>query len=515
MAQTAAARSTARVSGRIPPHNLDAEESLLGAMLLSREAVAAALEARVKPEDFYKPAHGHVFEAIHVLYGQGEPVDPITVAEELRRADVLDGVGGTAALLRIQNSTPVSANAGYYAKIVEDLALLRRLIAAAGEITEMAYDVPDEVGDALDRAESLVFEVAQRRVTDSLRELGQILHTTLDQLEALYDRGSSLTGVPSGYLDLDELLLGFQPSNLIVVAARPGMGKTSFALGGAMHVAIETAPPRGVLLDGDEPPRADPAAAVGRGTRRLDAPATGQPDRHRLAPHQPGRGPPGRGAVLHRRQPELHGHGDAGQVPPHQGPRGRPRPGRRRLPPAHELAPAGREPPGRGGRAVPRPEDPGPRARGAGDGALAAEPRRGDPPGQATHARRPPGERLPDGRHPRPAGRHRRAGDARRPAGDRGHRRPRGHLGPRRRDGRGPDVPRVPERREAGVPPGAGVGPPRRGQRQPPLPRARRLAAPRRAVGRRARRRARAVARGRGGHPPARGRPGPARPGPR
>jgi replicative DNA helicase len=241
--QTATARSTARVSGRIPPHNLDAEESLLGAMLLSREAVAAALEARIKPEDFYKPAHGHVFEAIHVLYGQGEPVDPITVAEELRRADVLDGVGGTAALLRIQNSTPVSANASYYAKIVEDLALLRRLIAAAGEITEMAYDVPDEVGDALDRAESLVFEVAERRVTDSLRELGSILHTTLDQLEALYDRGSSLTGVPSGYLDLDELLLGFQPSNLIVVAARPGMGKTSFALGGAMHVAIETRRP--------------------------------------------------------------------------------------------------------------------------------------------------------------------------------------------------------------------------------------------------------------------------------
>jgi replicative DNA helicase len=238
-----AARTTPRAAGRIPPHNLDAEESLLGAMLLSREAVAAALEARIRPEDFYKPAHGHVFEAIHVLYSQGEPVDPITVAEELRRADVLDGVGGTAALLRIQNSTPVSANAGFYARIVEDLALLRRLIAAAGEITEMAYDVPDEVGEALDRAEALVFEVAQRRVTDSLRELGQILHLSLDQLEALYDRGSSLTGVPSGYLDLDDLLLGFQPSNLVVVAARPGMGKTSFALGAAIHVAMDTRRP--------------------------------------------------------------------------------------------------------------------------------------------------------------------------------------------------------------------------------------------------------------------------------
>ncbi len=236
-------RSSARPSGRVPPHNLEAEESLLGAMLLSREAVAVALEQRIKPEDFYKPAHGHIFEAIHLLYGQGEPVDPITVAEALRRADVLEGIGGSQALVRIQNATPASTNAAHYARIVEDLALLRRLIGAAGEIAELAYDEPDEVGDALDRAETLIFEVSQRRVTDSMRDLGQVLEISLDQLEALYDRGSSITGVPSGYKDLDELLLGFQPSALIVVAARPGMGKTSFALGAAVHAAMEARKP--------------------------------------------------------------------------------------------------------------------------------------------------------------------------------------------------------------------------------------------------------------------------------
>jgi replicative DNA helicase len=236
-------RTAARQTGRVPPHNVEAEESLLGAMLLSREAVAVALEQRIKPEDFYKPAHGHIFEAIHLLYGQGEPVDPITVAEALRRADVLEGIGGSQALLRIQNATPASTNAGHYARIVEDLALLRRLIGAAGEIAELAYDEPDEVGDALDRAETLIFEVSQRRVTDSMRDLGQVLEISLDQLEALYDRGSSITGIPSGYKDLDELLLGFQPSALIVVAARPGMGKTSFALGAAVHAAMESRKP--------------------------------------------------------------------------------------------------------------------------------------------------------------------------------------------------------------------------------------------------------------------------------
>jgi replicative DNA helicase len=227
-----------RSAGRVPPHNLEAEESLLGAMLLSRDAITAAVEARVDASDFYKPAHGHVYEAVMALYGQGEPVDPVTVSEELRRADLLDALGGKPTLLRIQAGTPASANAGHYAGIVSELALLRRLIAVAGDIAEMGYEAPSDVTETLDRAESLVFEVAERRVAESLTGISDALQTTLDQLESLYGRDSDITGVPTGYLELDDLLLGLQPSTLITVAARPGAGKTSFALGAAANVAL-------------------------------------------------------------------------------------------------------------------------------------------------------------------------------------------------------------------------------------------------------------------------------------
>ena len=135
-------------------------------MLLSRDAISAATEARVETSDFYKPAHAHVYDAIMALYGVGEPVDPVTVADELRRSDLLDLIGGRAALLRIQAETPASANAAHYAKIVNELALLRRLISVAGDIAEMGYDDSGEVSETLDRAESLVFEVAERRVSD-------------------------------------------------------------------------------------------------------------------------------------------------------------------------------------------------------------------------------------------------------------------------------------------------------------------------------------------------------------
>ncbi|MGH9032540.1 MAG: replicative DNA helicase [Acidimicrobiia bacterium] len=232
-----------RSAGRVPPHNLEAEESLLGAMLLSRDAITAAVEARVDASDFYKPAHGHVYEAVMALYGQGEPVDPVTVAEELRRAELLDALGGKATLLRIQAGTPASANAAHYAGIVSELALLRRLIAVAGDIAEMGYEAPDDVTETLDRAESLVFEVAERRVAESLTGISDALQSTLDQLESMYGRDSDVTGVPTGYVEFDDLLLGLQPSNLVIVAARPGMGKTSFALGAAANVAMESRRP--------------------------------------------------------------------------------------------------------------------------------------------------------------------------------------------------------------------------------------------------------------------------------
>ena len=224
------ARRRARQGGsRVPPHNLDAEQSLLGAMLLSRDAIAAAVEF-CRPEDFYKPAHSHIFDAITTLYGRGEPADPVTVADELGRAGLLEAAGGLPALVGLQADTPATTNAGRYAEIVEEHALLRRLIGVAGEIAEMGYSVPEDVAAAVDQAEALVFDVAERRVTDSLKPLQSLLMASLDRLESLYTRGELITGVPTGYIDLDERLYGLQPSSLVIVGARPAMGK-ALALG--------------------------------------------------------------------------------------------------------------------------------------------------------------------------------------------------------------------------------------------------------------------------------------------
>jgi replicative DNA helicase len=231
--------SDSRPSGsRVPPHNLDAEESLLGAMLLSRTAIDLASET-LSSDAFYKPAHGHIYEAITSLSAQGEPVDPVTVAEELRRADLLDAIGGPGTLVALQAGTPATSSAGRYARIIDEHALLRSMISAAGEIAEMGYSLPDDVPKALDRAESLMFEVAEHRQTDSMSRLHDLLDQTLDSLEALYERGDAITGTPTGFIDFDELTAGLQPNALIVVGARPGMGKTSFALGMAAHAALD------------------------------------------------------------------------------------------------------------------------------------------------------------------------------------------------------------------------------------------------------------------------------------
>ncbi len=224
--------------GRVPPHDLDAEESLLGAMLLSRSAIDIASEL-VTADAFYKPAHGHIYEAITSLAARGEPVDPVTVADELRRHDLLEIAGGAGTLIRLQAATPATSSAGRYAKIVEEHALLRGLISVAGEISELGYSLPDDVTEALDRAETMMFEISQHRQTDSTSHLHDLLDQTLDSLEALYERGDAITGTPTGYTEFDELTAGLQPNALIVVGARPGMGKTSFAMGMAGHAALE------------------------------------------------------------------------------------------------------------------------------------------------------------------------------------------------------------------------------------------------------------------------------------
>jgi replicative DNA helicase len=232
-----------RTDGRVPPHNIEAEESLLGALLLSREAIAVVAEAGLEPGDFYKPAHQHIYEAIKALAGAGVPVDPVTVGDELRRTGLLDELGGSAVLVELQNATPAISSAARYAKIVQDTAMLRRLIGVASQIAELAYNEPDDVTKALDEAETKVFEVAERRVTDTTRQLSNLLAFTMDQLQETFERGTTITGVPTGYHDLDELLSGLQPSTLNIVGARPAMGKSAFGLGMAVHVAQTTNQP--------------------------------------------------------------------------------------------------------------------------------------------------------------------------------------------------------------------------------------------------------------------------------
>jgi len=209
---------------RVPPHNLEAEESLLGSMLLSSDATAAAIEI-CSAEDFYKPAHGSIFAAVVALFERGEPVDAVTVTDELRRSSVLESIGDPALLVSLQANTPSIANVVHYARIVEEHALLRRLVGVAGEIAEIGYSVPEDVTGAVDEAERKVFDLSERRTTETIKSLKNLLMPSLDRIEELAQRSGRITGVATGYTDLDEILAGLQPASLTIVGARPAMGK--------------------------------------------------------------------------------------------------------------------------------------------------------------------------------------------------------------------------------------------------------------------------------------------------
>ena len=166
--------------------------------LLSRDAIGAVSEQGLRPDDFYKPGHQHIFDAVRALYATGAPADTITVADELRRAGLLEQVGGAEALHALQNATPAISNAAHYARIVQDTALLRRLIHVAGDIAEMAYGEPDDVTKAVDEAESKVFKVAEDRVTDSTQLLSESIKGVMDRLEETFARGDTITGTATG-----------------------------------------------------------------------------------------------------------------------------------------------------------------------------------------------------------------------------------------------------------------------------------------------------------------------------
>jgi replicative DNA helicase len=223
---------------RVPPHSVEAEESVLGAMLLSEASISDVLE-KLRSDDFYKPAHRLIFDAVVGLFGRGEAVDSVTVAEELRRMGHIEEVGGKPYLFHLVNSVPAASNASYYARIVEETALLRRMIEATQQAAAMAYESGDDVDHIVDNVEALIFAVAQRRLGDRFSHIRDLLHEHLEQVEALQLRGSNVTGVSTGFVDLDNLTSGLQPSNLIIVAARPSFGKTSFALNVAQQAATD------------------------------------------------------------------------------------------------------------------------------------------------------------------------------------------------------------------------------------------------------------------------------------
>src|SRR3954470_19350090 len=227
---------------RTPPQDVVAEQCVLGAMLLSKDAIADVVEV-LKPADFYRPAHQTVYDSILDLYGRGEPADPVTIAAELTREGLLAKVGGAPYLHTLIAAVPTAANAGYYAEIVRERAILRRLVEAGTRIVQLGYGAAGgmggDVNDVVDRAQQAVYEVTERRASEDYVRLEEVLQQAFDEIEAMGSRGSELYGVPTGFRELDELTNGFHPGQLIVVAGRPATGKSTLALDAVRAASIK------------------------------------------------------------------------------------------------------------------------------------------------------------------------------------------------------------------------------------------------------------------------------------
>lgn len=231
---------------RIPPQNLEAEVAVLGAILQDSEALLKVLDA-LRPEHFYKDAHRRIFDAALGLFHRNEPVDLITLTDELRRRNDLEAVGGAAALAALLEAVPTAANVAYHARIVRDKAVLRQLIATATDLVGMGYEDAESVDDVLDLAESRIFAISEDKVSRAFIPVKDILKGTFEHIERLYERQAHITGVPTGFGDLDEITSGLQSADLFIVAGRPSMGKTSFALNVAANAA-KADPPTSVAV---------------------------------------------------------------------------------------------------------------------------------------------------------------------------------------------------------------------------------------------------------------------------
>src|SRR3954452_10035148 len=226
-----------RTPDRTPPQDMDAEQCVLGAMLMSKHAIADVVEV-LRGVDFYRPAHEQVYDAVVDLYGRGEPADAITVAAELGKRGELLRVGGAPYLHTLLASVPIAANAGWYAEIVREKAVLRRLVDASVRIGQMSYAGEGDVDEIVDQAQAEVYAVTERRAAEDYKPLSELMQPTLDEMEAISSRGGGMSGVPTGFADLDELTNGLHPGQMIIVAARPGCGKSTLALDLARSASI-------------------------------------------------------------------------------------------------------------------------------------------------------------------------------------------------------------------------------------------------------------------------------------
>jgi replicative DNA helicase len=233
-------------SAAIPPQNLEAEESVLGAMMLSPGAIGAVSEI-LDASDFYRESHAKIYRSALALYAKGEPVDAITLVDELDERGDLEGVGGSSRVHELAALVPASANARHYAQIVHENAILRGLIKAGGEISRLGWERPGDTTGLVDQAEQIVFELGQERATGEFTHIDALLKESFERITSLYEAGADVTGTPSGYRDLDRLTSGFQPGNLIILAARPSMGKSALALCIAANIAVRQNIPVGMF----------------------------------------------------------------------------------------------------------------------------------------------------------------------------------------------------------------------------------------------------------------------------
>jgi replicative DNA helicase len=229
--------AAATLDAVVPPQNVEAEESVLGAMLLSATAVGTVTEI-LDASDFYRERHALIYRAMLALWAKGEPVDAITLCDELDERGELEQVGGRAKIAELAALVPAASNVDYYARIVKEMATLRGLVEAGLSIARLGRERPGETADLVDRAEQIVFELAQQRVTSDFSHIEALLKESFERITHLYEAGAEITGVPSGFRELDKLTSGFQAGNLIILAARPSMGKSALALCTAANLGV-------------------------------------------------------------------------------------------------------------------------------------------------------------------------------------------------------------------------------------------------------------------------------------